>query len=141
MKKTRVVGVEVNGGEGNEFSNGKIKIHGSKGDDLRGIVLNGTFLNKFDGYNIEVVADGSKLQDALEDLQRINDETINDMSGNSYKEDCINTVNSLVDGGELERKLKKLSLTLSVWGQIKQELLPTLEMVWEHVKSSFEHLQ
>ncbi|HDK7111796.1 hypothetical protein [Klebsiella quasipneumoniae] len=141
MKKTRVVGIEISGGAENEFSNGKIKIHGSKGDELRGIVLNNTFSNNFDGYNIEIVADGSKLQDALEDLQRINDETINDMSGNSYKEDCINTVNSLVDGGELERKLKKLSLTLSVWGQIKQELLPTLEMVWEHVKSSFEHFQ
>ncbi|WP_334667052.1 hypothetical protein, partial [Klebsiella variicola] len=84
MKKTRVVGIEISGGAENEFSNGKIKIHGSKGDDLRGIVLNETFLNKFDGYNIEVVADGGKLQDALEDLQRINDETINDISGNSY---------------------------------------------------------
>ncbi|HEN5006089.1 hypothetical protein [Klebsiella quasipneumoniae] len=141
MKKTRVVGVEVNGGEGNEFSNGKIKIHGSKGDDLRGIVLNGTFLNKFDGYNIEVVADGSKLQDALEDLQRINDETINHMSGSSYKEDCINTVNSLVDGSELESKLKNLSLMLTVWSQIKQELKPALDMVWEHVMSGFEHFQ
>ncbi|EMX9854569.1 hypothetical protein ACNF2L_16385 [Klebsiella pneumoniae] len=137
-KNSGIVGIEIVGGSGNEFNDGKIKING----EGKAIVLDNTFFNKFKGYDITITSSTFNATNIINEINNIDDDTINDLSGKTFKNDCAETVKSLneKDGMTFEAKLKRASMLLKIWGEARKEIGPTLAHIWELIKHSAEML-
>lgn len=139
MSKTSgIVGVEIIGGHGNELNNGKIKIKG----DGKGIVLDNTYFNKFNGYDITITSSTFNSPNIINEIDKVDDNTINDLSGNSFKDDCKDAVKALneKDGLTFEAKLKRASMLLKLWGDAKKEIGPTIEHIFALIKHNADLL-
>ena len=125
--KNQNIGVEINGGGRNKISESNIHVKGNG----KAIVLNETFDNEITKVAILLEQERKYLNNLKSDLERIEDNAINPLTQNTYKNESVNQVQKIInlpDRETFQKNTLELISLLSSWLTIKSALAPNLSV-------------
>ncbi|MCE6855381.1 hypothetical protein KSB09_21180 [Acinetobacter baumannii] len=132
---TNNIGIEFNGGENNQVIRTKVIVNG----EGKGIVTHNSSKNTFEDVQVIINAQ-QNLAELKEVLNLLNDTTINEDTGKTFKEDALEQIKKLLEEkhkpGNIER-LTALTNLLSSWITLKSALSPILSPFIDMLKGTF----
>ncbi|MDC5413607.1 hypothetical protein OHW74_16620 [Acinetobacter baumannii] len=122
--KSENIGIEINGGSENEITRSQITINGLG----KGIVINNSSHNKVEEVLICINAEKT-FNDLKSILIMLNDKTTNNLTKNTFRDDSLSLVDSILQNKnhpEVSTKLLNLTSLLSNWITISTALTPII---------------
>lgn len=120
------IGIEIIGGGRNKFTRTSVNV---EGEDSKGIVLDKTEDNEFEDVVIFAGSSLQRIRDMQTDIFKIEDESINDKTKNTFKNDILSKLPTLTNLSKAVIKqsaLKEIRSTLADWITILGTIAPPL---------------